>query len=62
MLSRIGLVPRVSCKGLGLKAVISCHLGEPRASFIPSYHEMMRLLLVDTFHGSTDEALTSKRC
>ena len=40
MLSRIGLVPRVIQKGLGLKVAISCHLGELGASFIPSYHEI----------------------
>ena len=62
MLSRIGLVPRVVCEGLGLKAKISCHLGELGASFVLSYHELLRLLLVDTFYGSMDEVLTSRRC
>ena len=41
MLSRIGLVSRVIREGLGLKAAISCHLGELGASFIPSYHEIV---------------------
>ena len=62
MLSRIGLVPRVIREGFGLKAAISCHLGELGASFISSYHEIDEIVLVDIFHRSTDEALTSRRC
>ena len=62
MLSRIGLVSRVIREGLALKAIISCHLGELGASFIPSYHTINEIVLVDTFHGSMDEALTSRRC
>ena len=58
MLSRIGLVPRVIREGLGLKAAISCHLGEPRLYFIPAYHMFDEIVFVDTFHGSTNEALT----
>ena len=38
MLSMIGLVPRVIREGLGLKAAISCHLGELGAYFILTYH------------------------
>ena len=41
MLSRIRLVLRVIHEGLGLKAAISCHLGELGASFIPSYHKIV---------------------
>ena len=58
MLSRIGLVPRVIRESLGLKAAISCHLGELGAPFIPSYHENV---IVGYLNGSTDEALTSRR-
>ena len=60
MLSRIGLVPRVIREGLGLKVAISCHLGENGASCILAYHVIDEIVLVDTAHGSTDEALTSK--
>ena len=60
MLSRIGLVLRVIREGLGLKAAISCHLGELGTSFILVYHVIDEIALVDTFYGSTDEALTSK--
>ena len=59
MLSRIGLVPRVIREGLGPIAAISCHLGEPGAPFILSYHENV---IVGYLHGSTDEALTSRYC
>ena len=45
MLSRIGLVPRVIREGLGLKAAISCYLGEIRASFIPSHHEIVEIVI-----------------
>ena len=40
MLSRIGLVPRIIRKGLGLKAAILCNLGELGASFILTYHKI----------------------
>ena len=62
MLSRIVLVPRAIREGLGLKAIISCHSGEPGLPFILSYHVIDEIVLVDTFHGSTDKALTSRRC
>ena len=55
-------MPRVIRKGLGLKAAISRHLEELGASFILSYHEIDEIVLVDTFHGSIDEALTSRCC
>ena len=59
MLSRIGLVPRVIREGLGLKAAISCHLGELGIPFIPSYHE----IVIDGYiHGFPEEALTSRSC
>ena len=61
MLSRIGLVSRVIHESLGFKAAISCHLGEFVASFILVYHMIDEVVLADTFHGSTDKALTSKR-
>ena len=62
MLSRIGLELRVIREGLGLKAAISCHLGELGASFILAYHIIDEIVLVDNFHGSTNEALTSRHC
>ena len=49
MLSRIALVPRAIREGLGLKAAISCHLGELGASFILTYHVIDEIILVDTF-------------
>ena len=45
MLSRIGLVLRVIREGLGLKVAILCHLGEPGASFVPSYHEINEIVI-----------------
>ena len=46
MISRIGLVPRVIREGLRLKsAILSCHLGELGASFIPSYHEIHEIFI-----------------
>ena len=60
MLSRIRLVPRVICEGLRLKSAISCHLGEPRLHFILAYHMFDKIVMLDTFHGSTDETLTSR--
>ena len=45
MISRIGLMPRVIREGLGLKAAISHHLGEPRASFIMLYHETDEIVI-----------------
>ena len=45
MLSRIGLVPRTIREGLGLKAAISCHLGELGASFIPLYREIDEIVI-----------------
>ena len=45
MLSRIGLEPRVIRESLGLTATISCHLGEPGASFIPPYHEIDEIVI-----------------
>ena len=49
MLSRIGLVPRVIREGLGLKAAISCHLGELGASFILAHHVIDEIVMVDNF-------------
>ena len=60
MLSRIGLVSRVIREGLGLKVAISCHLGETGLYFISAYHMFDEIVLMDTFHGSINEALISR--
>ena len=54
MLSRIGLVLRVIREGLGLKAVISCHLGELGAFFILTYHKIHEMVIdgfLSQIHG-----------
>ena len=63
MLSRIGLVPKVIREGLGLKAAISCHLGELETSFISLYHEIDEIVIGEYLlwiHGWG--VLTSRHC
>ena len=62
MLSRIGLVPRVICEILGLKAAILCHVGELGVYFILSYHEIDEIVIGAYLLWIYNEALTNRRC
>ena len=56
----LAIVPGVVREGLGSKAAISCLVEELRTFFIPAYHEIDEIVLVETFHGSMDETLFSR--